>query len=246
MTRRRIAVITGGNRGLGLEAARQLALRGDEVIIGVRTTIAGRAAARFLRAQGLHVSYVKLDVSRPRSVHAACAMLLHRWGHIDVLVNNAGVLLEGNRRSGYKSILDPDLALSLFDATIAVNLRGPLLMTRSVLPRMLEFGTGRIVNVSSGMGRLVELDADAPFYRLSKAALNALTRISARAAAGNPDVLVNAVCPGWIKTRMGGRDAERTVEEGAASVVWATLLPKGGPSGELFRDGKPFSWEGAI
>src|SRR5215207_1709192 len=224
------ALVTGGNRGLGLEAARQLAAAGLRVVLTSRDPDAGRAAAERL---GGGVEHVQLDVTDESSVDA-CAMELEGRGvDVDVLVNNAGVLLDEGR--GALRLDEPTLR-----ATFEANFFGPFGTCRRFLPPMIERGYGRVVNVSSGAGQITEMTSYAPAYSVSKAALNALTRQYALAAGGG--VKVNAMCPGWVRTDMGGSAAPRSVGEGADTIGWLATLPADGPTNGFFRDRRPIAW----
>jgi NAD(P)-dependent dehydrogenase (short-subunit alcohol dehydrogenase family) len=234
----RSAAVTGANRGLGLETCRQLAALGYRVALCARQAKAGREAAARLREQGADVQPFVLDVSDPASVREAVAALRKAYGRVDVLVNNAGIAPD----------LETDGAASVFDAKPEVLLKafqtntlGAFLMCRALVPGMLERNYGRVVNVSTGMAGLTEMNGGWPAYRLSKTALNALTRIVADEVGGR-NVKVNSVCPGWVRTNMGGAGASRSVEDGAAGIVWAATLPDNGPSGGFFRDGKKIEW----
>jgi NAD(P)-dependent dehydrogenase (short-subunit alcohol dehydrogenase family) len=227
---RPIAVITGASRGLGLETGRQLLARGCHVILTARDGAAAEAAAAAL---GAHAEGHALDVSRDDAVAAFFDWLRQSHGRIDVLVNNAGRIYAG--KSNLKSASAADMA----DA-IDNNALSAWRMSAQALPMMNAAGHGRIVNVSSGMGSLVEMGSGSAAYRISKVAMNSVTRLAANEARG--DVKVNSVCPGWVRTDMGGKSATRAVEEGAASIVWAAVLPADGPNGGFFRDGKPIPW----
>lgn len=238
MTETRVALVTGANRGIGTAIARGLARLGLLVAMGSRSKESGEAAASSLLDEGLIVSAVALDVTDAASVSAAVAETLRLYGRIDVLVNNAAVLLDGpgSPLSNIASV-PPDMAR----ATYETNVLGPLRLIQAVLPVMKRQGYGRIVNVSSGAGQLAEMGAVYPAYRMSKAALNALTRTAAAELAGSP-VKINALDPGWVRTAMGGPEAERSVEEGADTALWLATLPDDGPSGGFFRDRKPIAW----
>jgi len=228
MTKR--ALVTGANRGIGLEICRQLAKAGHAVLLGARDPALGEEAAAKLRAEGLDVTVVEIDVSKPASVKK-CAAALKKQGHdVDMLVNNAGVIAEGKLLSG------PDP----MKGALAVNLLGPLNTARVFMPAMAARGWGRVVNVSSTWGSF-ESGLEGPAaYAVSKAALNALTvRLAREAGEG---VLVNAMCPGWVRTRMGGDGADRSVEEGADTALFLATLPDDGPSGGFFRDRAPIAW----
>ena len=232
----RVAVVTGGNRGIGFEICRQLAKRGDvKVVLTARDEKKGNAAAKRLRDEGLEVDFHVLDVTNEKSVAALAAWLETSCKRCDVLVNNAGIMADprGSR------VLDS--RLETWHDTLATNLIGPLLLIQALVPLMKKHGYGRIVNMSSGQGQLSDMGPGTPAYRVSKTALNALTRTLAAELKGS-GILVNSMCPGWVKTDMGGAGAPRTVEQGADTAMWLATLPDKGPSGGFFRDRKPISW----
>jgi NAD(P)-dependent dehydrogenase (short-subunit alcohol dehydrogenase family) len=214
-----LALVTGGNRGIGLEVCRQLAARGYDVVMGSRDVERGRAA-------GLDVDVRRLDVADPASVAAL------RLDRCDVLVNNAAVHYDTWQHAATAD-------LDVVTDALETNLLGAWRMTLALLPLLRESPRARVVNVSSGAGSITTLSGGgAPAYCVSKAALNALTRML---AADLRPILVNAVCPGWVATDMGGPGG-RPVSEGAAGVVWAATLPDGGPTGGFFRDERPIAW----
>jgi NAD(P)-dependent dehydrogenase (short-subunit alcohol dehydrogenase family) len=229
-----VALVTGAYRGIGLEVSRQLALRGFDVVLTARDPGKAEAAAGGLSRQGLKVVPAVLDVTDARGVVEAARFVAERFGRLDVLVNNAAVLYDSWQRAA-------DADLGTVREAFETNTLGPWRVSQAFLPLLRAGGHGRIVNVSSESGSLSSMGGGTPAYGVSKAGLNALTRMLA-AELRPSRVLVNSVCPGWVATEMGGPDAPRTVEEGAAGVVWAATLPDSGPTGGFFRDGQPLAW----
>ncbi len=231
----RIAVVTGANRGIGLEICRQLVRHGLKVVLTSRSAAKGRLALKTLAEDQIEVHYHLLDVTNPVSIKALAAHVAERYGRIDVLVNNAGVLLDprGSR------VLDAKL--KTFRDTLETNLLGPLQLAQALVPLMKKHRYGRIVNLSSGQGQLSDMGVGTPAYRVSKTALNALTRVLAAELDGS-GILVNSMCPGWVKTDMGGPNATRTVDQAADTAVWLATLPDDGPNGAFFRDRQPIPW----
>jgi NAD(P)-dependent dehydrogenase (short-subunit alcohol dehydrogenase family) len=238
MAEPRLALVTGANRGIGLEIVRQLARRGLNVVLASRDLAKGEAAAARLALEGVEVPVIAIDVTDGESVRAGVADVLSRFGRIDVLVNNAAILKEGFNPED-ASVFEAPIDLVML--TFATNTVGPLRMIEAIVPGMRERGYGRVVNLSSGAGQLSDMGAGYPAYRMSKAALNALTRLTA-AELGPGDIKINAMCPGWVRTDMGGPNATRTVEKGAETAVWLATLPADGPTGGFFRDRKPIPW----
>ena len=232
--RKRVAVVTGANRGIGLEVCRQLAAAGQHVVLGSRNAAAGEAAARSLAARGLDVESHQLDVTDEASVRALADHVEHTLAGADVLVNNAGLLLDEDG-----DVLE--VAVQHFRDCMETNAYGPLRLTQALMPGMISRGYGRVVNVSSEAGKISSMSDYAPPYSVSKAALNALTRLLAASARGR-DVLVNAVDPGWVRTDMGGRAAPRSLAQGADTIFWCAMLPRGGPSGRFFHDRQETDW----
>ena len=223
-----LALVTGGNRGIGLEVARQLGRDGMRILLGSRDRLRGEAAAAGLRGEGVDITPLELDVADPAAAAAVGPAIEAAGGRLDVLVNNAGVY-----PGGRASQIDFDVV----EETWQANAAGAWRVAVAAIPYM-QAGA-RIVNVSSGAGSLTTMDGSMPAYNVSKAALNAITRVL---AADLPGILVNSVCPGWVRTDMGGAGASRSVEEGAASVLWAARLGPDGPTGGFFRDGNPVPW----
>jgi len=238
MLERRVALVSGGNRGIGLEVVRQLGKLGMIAVLGSRDPDKGATAAGRLASAGVEAPVVALDVTDAGSIAAAVADVVERFGRIDVLVNNAGIALDGSR-SPVSSVLEvsPEIVARTLDA----NTLGPLRLIQAVVPAMRARGYGRVVNVSSGLGQISGMGGSWPGYRMSKAALNALTRIVA-AEVGSANIKVNAVSPGWVRTDMGGQEAPRSVAQGADTIVWLATLPDDGPSGLFFEDRKPIAW----
>lgn len=225
----RVALVTGANRGIGEAAARALAGKGAMVAVGSRDLHAGEAVAR---AIGGNTFAVRLDVGDSASCRSAVEEVIRRSGALHVLVNNAAVALDRDHRT-------EDLPVEHLDEAFRINLRGPVLLIQAALPHMRAAGWGRIVNVSTGMSRLSEgMSGGWPSYRITKVALNALTRNLASELRGS-GILVNALDPGWVKTRMGGAGAPRAPEDAGAEIAEACCLPDDGPSGELLRHGMP-------
>jgi NAD(P)-dependent dehydrogenase (short-subunit alcohol dehydrogenase family) len=226
LTDAKVALVTGANRGIGLEVSRQLAERGYAVLLGSRDLAKGARAARELPGD---VRAVQIDVADAESVSAAAAGL----DHLDAVVNNAAILYDT-----WQHGVDADLG-QVRDA-YETNVLGAWRVVQTALPLLRRSPSPRIVNVSSGAGALTDMDGGTPAYRTSKAALNALTRILAAELRGDR-ILVNAICPGWVATDMGGPGG-RPVRDGAAGIVWAVELPDDGPTGGFFRDGRPIAW----
>ncbi|MEW6092557.1 MAG: SDR family oxidoreductase [Chloroflexota bacterium] len=234
MEEQRIALVTGANRGIGFEVCRQLGRLGYRVLLTSRDPDKGQAAARILCAENLAVDYFPLDVSLDESVEAAKKFVRKNYGRLDALVNNAGVYLSEDRSVS-------TLSIDILRQTLETNTYGALRTCQAFLPLMKEHHYGRIVNVSSTMGQHARMRNMSAAYRLSKDALNALTQMLADSIHTN-DILVNACCPGWVRTEMGGKSAPRTLEQGADTIVWLATLPSGGPTGKFFLDRKEIDW----
>lgn len=242
MSQTRIALVTGANRGIGLEVCRQLAALGFHVVLTARDPDKANAAVRSIAAHPSgpgagrlgSVVAAQLDVTDPGSLRRLVVDLEARQFAVDVLVNNAGILPGED-----DGILDTPLAD--FRSAFDTNVIGAIAVSQALVPGMVERGYGRIVNVSSQAGQLSSMDTYAPAYSISKAALNAFTRQLAGETHGT-DVLVNSACPGWVRTDMGGPGAPRSVEEGADTIVWLATLGPRGPNGGFFADRRKIDW----
>jgi NAD(P)-dependent dehydrogenase (short-subunit alcohol dehydrogenase family) len=234
MSDERTAFVTGGNRGIGLAICEGLADRGLNIVLGSRDEANGEAAARSVREQGATVRVEQIDVAEPDSVDACYERLASDDVAVDVLVNNAGIYPENDAL---------DATIDQLDRAWTVNTRGPWLLVKKFVPDMVDRGYGRVVNMSSGSGSFGEgLDPQHAAYAASKSALNALTMTLDAALPDGSDVKANAMCPGWVHTRMGGEAAPRTPEEGADTALWLATLPSDGPSGGFFRDRERIPW----
>ena len=232
---KRVAVVTGGNKGIGFAICRQLASRGLRVVLTARDARRGEQACRKLGAEGADVVFHALDVDNDDSVVGLTRYLEKEQGRVDVLVNNAGIMIDP---PGNGVLQTP---LQVFRTTLETNFFGALRMCQAIVPIMHRGHYGRIVNLSSGLGQLDQMGDGTAAYRTSKAALNALTRMVSAAVSGE-DILVNSMCPGWVRTDMGGANATRDAEKGAETAVWLAMLPHGGPTGGFFRDKKAIAW----
>lgn len=235
----RVVLVTGANRGIGRAVVQQVVDGGDVALMGARNVDQARdeadgidQAAAAAGSDG-HVEVVPLDVTDPESVSEAVHQVDDRHGRLDVLVNNAAIHYDT-----WQSAVDADLGV--VEEAFQTNVLGAWRVAEAFLPLLLRSEHPRLVNVSSGAGSLASMGAGTPAYAVTKAALNALTLVLADELRVR-GVLVNAVCPGWTATDMGGRGG-RPVAEGAASVMWAVNLPDDGPTGGFFRDGRPVEW----
>src|SRR6266498_1362976 len=231
----RTAIVTGANRGVGRGIAKQLVLLGYRTILTSRDELKGKLTVNELKEEigtklASNLVYHQLDVTDTESVKRLYDFVMDGYEAADILVNNAAVLLDQFGRI----IQTP---LETYQITMATNVYGPLLMCQTFLPMMMKRNYGRVVNVSSGAGQVENMVNDMTAYRLSKLALNGLTLMLADSVKGT-NVLINAGCPGWVRTEMGSPDAPRSIEEGAKGIVWLATLPDDGPHGGFFRDGQ--------
>jgi NAD(P)-dependent dehydrogenase (short-subunit alcohol dehydrogenase family) len=239
---KRVALVTGANRGIGFEVARQLALKKMTVLMGARRDDRGTAARNKLTEQGLDVHFIRIDVTDPTTIQSAVGRIRDEFSRLDVLINNAGILLDSET-----SILE--LSVALFQNTLETNTLGPFLLSQACVPLMKANQYGRIVNVSSTLGSLTDIanpdssysQVQSPAYRLSKTLLNGITVLLAKELQ-ETNILVNSACPGWVRTEMGGDQAPLLPEKGAATPVWLATLPDDGPTGGFFREKQPIPW----
>jgi NAD(P)-dependent dehydrogenase (short-subunit alcohol dehydrogenase family) len=234
MSTSRIVLITGANRGIGLETARQLARRGFHVVVAARDESSGRQATDAIAAAGGRATFLPLDVSRSDNIRAAAANLATIADRLDVLINNAGIYPD-------KELTILTLPRERLDQTFQTNTFGPLEVTQAFLPYLRKSNDARIINVSSGYGQLDGLSPDVPSYCLSKLALNGLTIMLAEALKAD-QIAVNSMCPGWVRTEMGGPNAERSVEEGADTAVWLAADAPRELTGKFLRDRAEIEW----
>jgi NAD(P)-dependent dehydrogenase (short-subunit alcohol dehydrogenase family) len=231
---KRVALITGGNRGIGFETARQLAARGLTVILAARDLASGQNAAAKLTDTGGDARFLSLDASDTESIRNAAAEFAALADRLDVLVNNAGIYPD----EGVNVLTIPRAQMI---ATFQTNTFGPLEITQAFLPFLRESTAPRIINVSSGYGEIGGLTANVPSYCLSKLALNGLT-IMLSEALRSDRIAVNSMCPGWVRTDMGGPNATRSIEEGADTAVWLADEAPHELTGKFFRDRNEISW----
>ncbi|UOG77395.1 SDR family oxidoreductase (plasmid) [Hymenobacter tibetensis] len=241
----KVALVTGANKGIGLETARQLAQHQIHVLLGARDAVSGQAAAAALHAQGLAVTFIQLDISQEADIAAATAHIQQTYGRLDILVNNAAVFLDGEWYGNNVETVPPQVLRDTFD----INYFGTVALTQALLPLLKASEAGRIVNVSSISGSLgIHLDTAHWFYQMkpyaysaSKTALNQFTIFLAQALQ-NTAVKVNATNPGWVQTAIGSDQAPLTPAEGARSSVALALLPADGPSGTFTEAGETLPW----
>jgi NAD(P)-dependent dehydrogenase (short-subunit alcohol dehydrogenase family) len=229
-----IALVTGANRGIGREIARQLAAKGLRVVAAAREEAAAKEAAESLAEEDGQIEGLVLDVSDSASIAHAAREFAGRFDRLDVLVNNAGIYPD----KGYTILTAPR---DLFARTLHTNTFGPIEVVQQFLSSLRKSRSGRIINMSSGYGQLDDLSPGVSAYCLSKLALNGVTIMLAQALAAD-GIAVNSVCPGWVRTDMGGSDAPRSVEEGADTAVWLATEADQSLTGRFFRDRAEISW----
>jgi len=233
MAKNRVALITGANKGIGYEIARQLGEKGYHILVGARKSEAGKQAVASLQKGGAAAEFVEIDVSNRASIQKAAKAVAAQFEHLDALVNNAAIMED---KANITEVSD-----ELLLRTLQTNTLGPLFVTQAFLPLLTKVSGATIVNMSSGLGQLSDMADTYPAYSISKTSLNAVTRQFA-AALRDKGITVNSVCPGWVKTDMGGANAPRTVQQGADTVTWlATEAPRD-LTGQFLRDRKVIPW----
>src|ERR1044071_3190192 len=229
----RTALVTGANKGIGYEVARQLAEKGFQVFVGARNRDAGRKATDEIAKKSGNATFLEIDIADEASVTAAARELAKAADHLDALINNAGIIVDGDH-----AILE--ISDELLRKTLETNTLGALRVTRAFVPLLRKSKAPRVINVSSGGGQLTGgADGWSPAYCISKTALNGVT---SQLAATLPNFAVNSVCPGWVRTDMGGRNATRSVEEGADTIVWLATEARQTLTGKFLRDRKELPW----
>ncbi len=228
----KIALISGANRGIGLEIGKQLLEIGWNVVFTARNMAEGRPLVNKIREEWKSAWYHQLDVTDEQSISDLADYVQETCGRLDVLINNAGIMIAENHRA-------MDMALEDLHKTMATNLYGPLMLTRAMVPFFKDSKDARVINVSSRMGQLSGMGGGHAAYRISKAALNALTVVMARELEGG--IKVNSICPGWVRTDMGGPDAEKSVQEGADTAVWLATA-NNIENGKFYADRKVIPW----
>jgi NAD(P)-dependent dehydrogenase (short-subunit alcohol dehydrogenase family) len=241
-TSKRVALVTGANKGIGFEICRQIALQGVTVVMGARDSRRGETASSRLNREGVETHFQLLDVADRHSIRTAVNEISNRFGRLDILVNNAGIMVDSDA-----TVLNVDI--STVQETMLTNFYGPLQLCQTGIPLMRKNNYGRIVNISSTLGSLSEItDPNSPYagvqspaYRLSKNAVNSLTALVASQVRSD-NILVNSACPGWVKTDIGGPQAPLSPAQGADTPVWLATLPDDGPRGGFFRERKLIFW----
>jgi NAD(P)-dependent dehydrogenase (short-subunit alcohol dehydrogenase family) len=245
-TEKKVALVTGANKGIGFETVRQLAQQGITVLLAARDEGRGTAAAQQLQGEKLDVHFIKLDVDNPQDHANAAQLIADKFGRLDILINNAGVILE---TEAWGANTAPTVTPEILRKTFDTNFFNPIALTQTLLPLIRKSAAGRIVNLSSSLGSLaLHVDPQSPIYTTkplaydaSKTALNQFT-VHLAAALKDTKIKVNAADPGWVKTDMGSQAAPLEVEEGAKTSVWLATLPDDGPTGGYFHQGEPLPW----
>ena len=234
MPGQKIAVVTGGNKGIGFGICRALAKQGIRTILTARDVSKGEIAKEQLKKEGLEAVFHPLDVAAQDSIDSLASFLKREFGRLDILINNAAIRKDAG-------MMGLDVPIEIIREMMETNLYGPLMLCQTMAPLLKKSSAGRIVNVSSGMGSLASMGGGSPAYRITKTALNAMTKVLASEFRGT-GVLVNCCHPGWVRTDMGGRGASKSIDEGADTPVWLALLPEDGPTGGYYQDRKSMPW----
>jgi len=234
MAGEQIAVVTGGNKGIGKEICRQLTLKGMRVVLAARDEARGEAALAELEKDGASVIFRQLDVTDSASIAGLAAFVEKEFGQLDILVNNAAIRID-------QGMMGENVSIEILREMMEANTYGPLMVCQALIPLLKKSGSGRIINISSGMASLANMGGGSPAYRITKTALNAVTGILADELKGS-GIAVNSVHPGWVRTDMGGSNAVKSVDEGADTPVWLATQPNDGPTGGFYRDRESMPW----
>jgi len=231
---KKIAAVTGGNRGLGFQVCRDIAKNGLKVLLTARNSEKGIESEKILQSEGLDVTFFELDVSSAESIDNFVTLVTEEFGRIDVLVNNAAIIPDA--RSSGLSVEIQELQVSL-----ETNVYGIIQLSQKIIPLMIKNNYGRIINLSSGMGQFADMGSGYLAYRISKTAVNTITKVLANETDSH-NIQINSVDPGWVKTEMGGAGASLSVEEGADTIVWLSTQPDNSPTGMFYKKREIISW----
>ena len=231
---KKIAVVTGGNRGIGFQVCRDIAKRGIKVLLTARNSEKGMESAEILQSEGLDVTFYELDVSSAESIDTFYNRVAEEFGRIDVLVNNAAIIPDA-RSSGLS------LEIQELQVSLETNVYGIILLSQKIITLMIKNNYGRIINMSSGMGQFADMGSGYLAYRISKTAVNTITKVLANETDSH-NIQINSVDPGWVKTEMGGAGASLSVEEGADTIVWLSTQPDDSPTGMFYKKREIIPW----
>lgn len=231
---KKIAAVTGGNRGIGFQICRDIANKGLKVLLTARNSEKGAESAKILQDEGLDVTFYELDVSSAESIDNFVTRVTKEFGRIDVLVNNAAIIPDA--RSSGLSVEIQELQISL-----ETNVYSIIQLSQKIIPLMIKNNYGRIINMSSGMGQFADMGSGYLAYRISKTAVNTITKVLANET-DSYNIQINSVDPGWVKTEMGGAGASLSVEEGADTIVWLSTRPDNSPTGMFYKKREIISW----
>ena len=231
---KKIAAVTGGNRGIGFQICRDIANKDLKVLLTARNSEKGAESAKILQDEGLDVTFYELDVSSAESIDNFVSRVKKEFSRIDVLVNNAAIIPDA--RSSGLSVEIQELQVSL-----ETNVYGIIRLSQKIIPLMIKNNYGRIINLSSGMGQFADMGSGDVAYRISKTAVNTITKVLANET-DSYNIQINSVDPGWVKTEMGGAGASSSVEEGADTIVWLSTRPDNSPTGMFYKKREIISW----